>query len=165
MQTKKTVAVDSRVSESSTGLDPRVEFVVGASLRQDYVDTDFVHSILGRIFAKIEDGAEEKETGYIRASLDYAGRTVDEDALPGTKAAVLEQPLPRGQARHDEGRAHREVDVARQRCEIACLDGHILRQSAVAIPIGEAEHPLSNRQPRRAIAESGHHSSQFVSRD
>jgi len=77
MQTKKTVAVDSRVSESSTGLDPRVEFVVGASLRQDYVDTDFVHSILGRIFAKIEDGAEEKETGYIRASLVQFGEAMD----------------------------------------------------------------------------------------
>src|SRR6202008_1867890 len=31
---------------------------------------------------------------------DYAGRTVHEDALPRVKAAVLEQPLPRGQARH-----------------------------------------------------------------
>src|SRR5262244_1105031 len=46
---------------------------------------------------------------------DYAGPTVHEDALPRTKAAVLKQPLPRGQARHHEGRAHREVDVARQR--------------------------------------------------
>src|SRR5262249_27922509 len=47
-------------------------------------------------------------------------------------AAVLEQPLPRGQARHHEGRAHREVNVPRQRREVACLDGHILRQRAVA---------------------------------
>ena len=29
---------------------------------------------------------------------DYAGRTVHKDALPRLKAAVLEQPLPRGQA-------------------------------------------------------------------
>src|ERR1700757_2661004 len=100
-----------------------------------------------------------------RHRTDYAGRTVHEDALPGTKAAVLEQPLPRGQARHYEGRAHREVNVARQRCEVACLDGYILRQRAVAIPVREAEHPLSNRQPRRAIAESGDHSGQFVSGD
>src|SRR5437660_11737673 len=85
--------------------------------------------------------------------------------LPRVKAAVLERPLPRGQARHHEGRAHREVNVARQRCEVACLDGHILRQRAVAIPVREAEHPLSNRQPRRAIAESGDHSGQFVSGD
>src|SRR5919204_4071536 len=42
---------------------------------------------------------------------DYAGRAVHEDALPRTKAAVLEQPLPRSQTRHREGRAHREVNV------------------------------------------------------
>src|SRR5499427_2288593 len=59
---------------------------------------------------------------------DYAGGTVHEDALPRVKAAVLEQPLPRGQARHHEGRTYREVNVARQRCEVPCLDGHILRQ-------------------------------------
>src|SRR4051794_39592430 len=72
-----------------------------------------------------------------RHRTDYAGRTVHEDSLPRMKAAVLEQPLPRGQARHHEGRAHREVNVARQRCEVACLDGHVLRQRAVAIPVRE----------------------------
>src|SRR5215468_2440965 len=46
---------------------------------------------------------------------DYAGRTVHEDALPRLKAAVLEQPLPRRQARHCKGRALRKVNVARQR--------------------------------------------------
>src|SRR5262252_592759 len=61
-----------------------------------------------------------------RHRTDYAGRTVHEDALPRVKAAMLEQPLPRGQARHHEGGADREVNVARQRCEVACLDGHIL---------------------------------------
>src|ERR1700746_542660 len=86
-------------------------------------------------------------------------------AAPCARAAVLEQPLPRGQARHHEGRARREVNVARQRCEVACLNGHILRQRAVAIPVWEAEPPLSNRQPRRAIAESGDHPGQFVSGD
>src|SRR5246500_2930081 len=35
-----------------------------------------------------------------RHRTDYAGRTVHEDALPRKKAAMLEQPLPRGQARH-----------------------------------------------------------------
>src|SRR5213083_3500880 len=48
---------------------------------------------------------------------NYAGRTVHEDALPRLKPAVLEQPLPRGQARHREGRAIRKVNVARQRSE------------------------------------------------
>src|SRR5215469_7481875 len=89
---------------------------------------------------------------------DYAGRTVHEDALPRTKAAVLEQPLPRGQAWHPAGRAHREVNVARLRREVACLDGYVLRQRAVASPVREAEHPLSHRQPGRSIAEGGDHS-------
>src|SRR6266566_1950681 len=35
-----------------------------------------------------------------RHRTDYAGRTVHEDALPRTKATVLEQPLPRRQPRH-----------------------------------------------------------------
>src|SRR5262245_57954086 len=77
---------------------------------------------------------------------DCAGRAVREDALPRLKAAVLEKSLPRGEARDWQARAHREVDVARQRREVACLDGYILRQGAVAMPVGEAEHSLSYRQ-------------------
>src|SRR5207247_4311580 len=100
-----------------------------------------------------------------RHRTDYAGRTVHEDALPSAKAAVLEQPLPRGQARHHEGRAHREINVARQRREVACLDGYILRQRAVASPVREAEHPLSDRQARRSIAESGDPSGRLVAGD
>src|SRR5689334_12310340 len=42
---------------------------------------------------------------------DSAGRAVREDALARLKAAVLEQSLPRGQARDRQARAHREVDV------------------------------------------------------
>ena len=41
------------------------------------------------------------ELGHHRT--DYAGRAVHEDALARPKAAVLEQSLPRGQARHREG--------------------------------------------------------------
>src|SRR5690349_436517 len=48
-----------------------------------------------------------------RHRTDYAGRTVHEDALSRAKAAMLEQTLPRGQPRHHEGRAYREVNVAR----------------------------------------------------
>src|SRR5246127_633571 len=59
-------------------------------------------------------GADDVRTGLTcelaRHRTDYAGRTVNEDALPRLKAAVLEQPLPRGQGRHHEGRAHREVN-------------------------------------------------------
>src|SRR5215472_10626158 len=63
------------------------------------------------------------------------------------------------------GRTHGEVNVARQRCEVACLDGYIFRQRAVASPVREAEHPLSHRQPRRSIAEGGDHSGQLVAGD
>src|ERR1700732_579446 len=133
------------------------------------VDELLCAKVESRLTAASAPGADDVRAGLTcelaRHRTDYAGRTVHEDSLPRVKAAVLEQPLPRGQARHHEGRAHGEVDVARQRCEDACLDGHILRQRAVAIPVREAEHPLSNRQPRRAIAESGDHSGQFVSGD
>src|SRR5262249_12639287 len=103
------------------------------------------------------------ELGYHRT--DCAGRAVHQYALPRLKAAVLEQSLPRGEARDRETRAHREVDVAGERREVACLDRHILRQGAVAIPVGDAEHSLSHRQPRRAVAESGDHSGQIMAED
>src|SRR6516165_544358 len=53
------------------------------------------------------------ELGYHRT--DCAGCAVYKDALPRLKAAVLEQSLPRGQARDRRSRAHREVDVTWQR--------------------------------------------------
>src|SRR3984893_13084207 len=96
---------------------------------------------------------------------DCAGRAVHEYALPRLKAAVLEQSLPCGEARDWQARAHREVDGTRERREGGGLPGYILRQGAVAIPVGEAEHSLSHRQPRRAVAESGDHSGQLVPRD
>src|SRR5262249_40080807 len=96
---------------------------------------------------------------------DCACRAVREDALPRLKVAELEQSLPRREAGDWQARAHREVDVARQRREVACLDGDILRQGAVAIPVGEAEHPLSYRQSRRAPAEGGYYSGKLVAGD
>src|SRR5207302_1073395 len=103
-------------------------------------------------------GADDVGAGVARElrhhRTDCAGRAVRENALPRLKAAVLEQSLPRGEARDWQARAHREVDVARQRREVACLDGYILRQGAVAMPVGEAEHPLSYRQSRRAVGRS-----------
>src|SRR5438094_986691 len=70
-----------------------------------------------RLTAGGAPGADDVRAGLTcelaRHRTDYAGRTVHEDALPRAKAAVLEQPLPRGQARHHEGRAHSEVNVPR----------------------------------------------------
>src|SRR6185312_3586049 len=96
---------------------------------------------------------------------DCAGRAVRQDALPRLKMAVLEESLPRGQARDWQARAHGEVNVARQRRKVACLDGYVLRQGAVAMPVGETEHSLSYRQSRRAVAESDDHSGQLVAGD
>src|SRR5205814_5022967 len=53
---------------------------------------------------------------------DCAGRAVREDGLPRLQVAVVKQSLPRGQTRDWQARAHRELDVARQRREVACLD-------------------------------------------
>src|ERR687888_2758321 len=96
---------------------------------------------------------------------DCAGRAVRDYALPRPKAAVLEKSLPRGEAGDWQARAHCEVNVARQRREVACLDRHILGQGAVAMPVREAEHSLSYRQSRRAVAEGGDHSGQLVTGD
>src|SRR5262249_8463120 len=96
---------------------------------------------------------------------DYAGRTMHKNTLPRTKPAVIEQPLPCGQARHHERCANREFDVPRQRREVACFDGHILCQCAITRPIGEAEYALSYRQPRRTVAESGDYPGHLVARN
>jgi NADPH:quinone reductase-like Zn-dependent oxidoreductase len=53
--------------------------------------------------------------------------------LPGDVDFTVGASLPRGQARDRQARANREVDVARPRREVACLDRHILRQPADAI--------------------------------
>src|SRR3954451_22463427 len=126
------------------------------------VDELLCTEVESRLTAASAPGADDVRAGLTcelgRHRTDDAGRAVHEDGLTRTKAAVLEKPLPRGQARHHEGRALREVNVARQRREVPCLDGDILRQRAVADPVREAEHPLSHRQPRRSIAEGGDHS-------
>src|SRR5262249_52414044 len=96
---------------------------------------------------------------------DCAGRAVREDALPSLKVTMVEQSLPRSQARDWQASAHGEVDIARQRGEVACLDRDILRQGAIAMPVRKAEHPLTHRHPRRAVAEGGDHSAQLVPGD
>src|SRR5215216_914544 len=80
-------------------------------------------------------GADDVGTGLTCELRDHrpdrAGRAVREDASPRLKVAVVEQSLPRGQARDWQARAHGEVDVARQRREITRLDRDVLRQGAV----------------------------------
>src|SRR6185437_4933289 len=101
------------------------------------------------------------ELGHHRA--DCAGRPVRDNALPCLKAAMLEQSLPRRQARDWQAGAHCEVNIARQGREVTRLDSDVLGQGAVTIPVCEAEHPLPHRETRRAIAQSSDHAGQFVS--
>jgi hypothetical protein len=50
MKTEKEAAVSRKTDEAKTNIVASVEFAVRASLREEYVDADFVHSILGRVF-------------------------------------------------------------------------------------------------------------------
>src|SRR3954469_9936647 len=59
----------------------------------------------------------------------------------GRRGATAEAAEPR----EWQAGAHREVAVARERREVARLDGDMLRQRAVAMPVGEAEHSLPYR--------------------
>src|SRR6266851_4290436 len=54
-----------------------VQFVIRTSLHEDYVDADFVHSILGRILARPVVDGDDEEAGYIRASLVQFGEAMD----------------------------------------------------------------------------------------
>ena len=44
---------------------------------------------------------------------------------------------------------------------VARLDRHVFGQGAVAVPVREAEDPLSHRQSGRAIAKCGDHTGQL----
>jgi GNAT superfamily N-acetyltransferase len=77
MKTDKGAAVSRKTDEAKTNIVASVEFAVRASLRGEYVDADFVHSILGRVFAKSEDLRDEEDAGYIRASLVQFGEAMD----------------------------------------------------------------------------------------
>ena len=46
-------------------------------MHEEYVDADFVHSILGRILAKSEHRGDEEDAGYIKASLVQFGEAMD----------------------------------------------------------------------------------------
>ena len=77
MKTEKESAVSRNMDEAKTTIVASVEFTVRASLREEYVDADFVHSILGRVFVKSEDLRDEEDAGYIRASLVQFGEAMD----------------------------------------------------------------------------------------
>jgi hypothetical protein len=67
----------SGTTEDKRNIVASIEFGVRASLHEEYVDADFVHSILGKISAKSEDRGNEEDVGYIKASLVQFGEAMD----------------------------------------------------------------------------------------
>jgi hypothetical protein len=77
MKIEKATAGSKTTNEAKRNIVASIEFAVRASLREENVDADFVHSILGRISAKSEDRGDEEEVGYIKASLVQFGEAMD----------------------------------------------------------------------------------------
>ena len=67
MKIEKEAAVSRKTDETKTNMVASIKFAVRASLREEYVDADFVHSILGRVCAKSGDlGDEEDEKKTVK---------------------------------------------------------------------------------------------------
>ena len=104
MKTEKEAAVSRKTDEAKTNIVASIEFAVRASLREEYVDADFVHSILGRVFAKSEDLRDEEDAGYIKASLVQFGEAMDHgisterlgDGIDGKHCGILGTPVRLG---------------------------------------------------------------------
>jgi hypothetical protein len=76
MKVEKATA-GSETTEAKRSIVASIEFAVRASLHEEYVDADFVHSIRGKISAKSEDRGNEEDVGYIKASLVQFGEAMD----------------------------------------------------------------------------------------
>ena len=68
MKIEKATAGSGTKMEAKKNIVASIEFAVRASLHEQYVDADFVHSILGRVLAKSEDLGDEEDAGYIKVS-------------------------------------------------------------------------------------------------
>ncbi|MFZ3276705.1 MAG: hypothetical protein WA232_09465 [Candidatus Sulfotelmatobacter sp.] len=77
MKTEKEAAVSRKTDETKTNMVASIEFAVRASLREEHVDADFVHSILGSVFATSEELGGEEDAGYIKASLVQFGEGIN----------------------------------------------------------------------------------------
>jgi hypothetical protein len=77
MKIDKGTGGSGTTNEARRNIVASIEFAVRASLHEEYVDADFVHSILGKISAKSEDRGDEEDVGYIRASLVQFGEAID----------------------------------------------------------------------------------------
>src|SRR4051812_49085810 len=77
MTIKKATADSWTTDQVDTDIVASIEFALRASLREEYIDTDFVQSILGRISATSEDNGNEEDAGYLKASLVQFGEALD----------------------------------------------------------------------------------------
>ncbi len=77
MKREKEATVSRKTDETKTNVAASIEFAVRSSLHEQYVDADFVHSILGKISAKSEDRGNEEDVGYIKALLVQFGEAMD----------------------------------------------------------------------------------------
>ena len=76
MKIEKATAGSGTTKEAKKNIVANIEFAVRVSLHEQYVDADFVHSILGKISAESEDPGKE-DVGYIKASLVQFGEAMD----------------------------------------------------------------------------------------
>jgi hypothetical protein len=77
MKIEKETAVPQTTDDAKRNIIASIEFAVRASLHEEYVDSDFVHPIVGRVFAKSEDFGDAEDAGYIKASLLQFGEAMD----------------------------------------------------------------------------------------
>ena len=77
MKIEKATAGSGTTNEAKRKIVASIEFAVQASLHEDYVDTDFVHAILGKISAMSDDQGDKEDVGYIKASLVQFGEAMD----------------------------------------------------------------------------------------
>ena len=77
MKIEKATACSETTNEAKRNIVASIEFAVRASLHEQYIDADFVHSILGKISAKYEDRGGEEDVGYIKATLVQFGEAMD----------------------------------------------------------------------------------------
>ncbi len=77
MKIEKATDVSGTTNEAKRKIVASIEFAVQASLHKDYVDTDFVHSILGKISAMSDGRGDKEDVGYIKASLVQFGEAMD----------------------------------------------------------------------------------------
>jgi hypothetical protein len=77
MKIEKATDGSGTTKKAKRNVVANIEFAVRASLHKQYVDADFVHSILGKISAESEDRGNEEDVGYIKASLVQFGEAMD----------------------------------------------------------------------------------------